>query len=231
MDISFNILEFCDDNQDNLDLTKNYIYVLKLVDDRYYVGRTSNILKRMEEHFTIGGAVYTKKYKPLKIIEVIEELTNEDERFKTLEIMEKYGWEKVRGSCWCSLEIKQPNIEKNKKPKIKKQKHKIFYRNDDIIKKLYCEENKNIIEISEVLEVSPGLIAFRLEKLDIVIRRQLSRGYFDYIENGLYDLYLKKREQKKENIIINDTKNETTKIDFKNLKQRIREKIINANRL
>jgi len=228
---SFNILDYLDDEIDNLDLTKNYIYVLKLVDDRYYVGRTSNILKRMEEHFTIGGAVYTKKYKPLKIIEVIEELTNEDERFKTLEIMEKYGWEKVRGSCWCSLEIKQPNIEKNKKPKIKKQKHKIFYRNDDIIKKLYCEENKNIIEISEVLEVSPGLIAFRLEKLDIVIRRQLSRGYFDYIENGLYDLYLKKREQKKENIIINDTKNETTKIDFKNLKQRIREKIINANRL
>ena len=37
----------------------------------------------------------------------------------------------------------------------------------------------------------------RLEKLNIVIRRQLSRGYFDYIENGLYDLYLKKRIEKR----------------------------------
>ena len=25
--------------------------------------------------------------------------------------MEKYGWEKVRGACWCSLEIKKPNID------------------------------------------------------------------------------------------------------------------------
>ena len=29
MDLSFNILDFFDDNISNLDLTKNYIYVLK----------------------------------------------------------------------------------------------------------------------------------------------------------------------------------------------------------
>ena len=44
MDISFNILDCFDDNINNLDITKYYIYVLKLVDDRYYVGRTGNIL-------------------------------------------------------------------------------------------------------------------------------------------------------------------------------------------
>ena len=66
-----NILECFDNNiGDNLDLTKNYIYVLKLVEDRYYVGRTINIFRRIHEHFTDGGSIYTKKYKPLKVVEV-----------------------------------------------------------------------------------------------------------------------------------------------------------------
>lgn len=234
MNLSFNILDCFDDNIDNLDLTKNYIYVLKLVDDRYYVGRTSNILKRMEEHFTVGGSIYTKKYRPLKIIEVVEELTKEDERLKTLEIMEKYGWEKVRGACWCSLEIKNPNIRKNKKPKLKMPKeNKIMFQKDDAIKELYCEQNKNIIEISEILDLSPGLISFRLEKLNIISRRQLARGYFDYIESDLYNLYIEKRrknrENKIDNIIIDDINNENYVQDLKNIKQRIREKILKAN--
>jgi predicted GIY-YIG superfamily endonuclease len=113
--MTFNFLECFDENIDNLDITKNYIYVLKLIDDRYYVGRSGNILRRIEEHFTIGGSIYTKAYKPLKVIEVNEELTTDDERIKTLEIMEKYGWEKVRGACWCSLKIRKPYFEKNKK--------------------------------------------------------------------------------------------------------------------
>jgi predicted GIY-YIG superfamily endonuclease len=73
-----NILDCFDDNIGNLDITKNYIYVLKLVDDRYYVGRTCNILRRIKEHFTEGGALYTKKYKPLKVIEVEEEKNGEE---------------------------------------------------------------------------------------------------------------------------------------------------------
>ncbi len=233
MDISFNILEFCDDNQDNLDLTKNYIYVLKLIDDRYYVGRTSNILKRMQEHFTGGGSIYTKKYKPIKIIEITEEITTEDEKLKTLEVMEKYGWEKVRGSYWCSIEIKKPNICKNKKPKIKNENTNNMYEYDNIIQELYCKQNKNIIEISELLNLSSGKISFRLEKLNIVKRRQLSRGYFDYIESDLYNFYTEKRrekrEQKNRSILVDNVKNEKTDVDLKNIKQRIREKYIHKS--
>lgn len=118
-----NILECFDNNiGNNLDLTKNYIYVLKLVEDRYYVGRTSNIFRRIQQHFTSVGSVYTKNYKPLKVIEVEEEITTDDERKMTFKYVEKYGWERVRGSGWCSLEIPKPNIERNKKPKLKKFK-------------------------------------------------------------------------------------------------------------
>lgn len=111
--MTFHILDCFDDNIDNLDITKNYIYVLQLISERYYVGRTANILTRIEQHFTGRGAKYTKKYKPLKVIQVIRELSKDDERNKTIEIMKKYGWEKVRGSCWCSIEISKPNYIDN----------------------------------------------------------------------------------------------------------------------
>lgn len=117
------ILECFDNNiGNNLDLTKNYIYVLKLVEDRYYVGRTINIFRRIQEHFTDGGSIYTKKYKPLKVVEVEEETTTDDERKMTFKYVEKYGWGSVRGSYWCSLEIPKPNIKRNNKPKLKKFK-------------------------------------------------------------------------------------------------------------
>lgn len=107
MSKNFNLLECFDENIDNLIIGKNYIYVLKLIDDRYYVGRTGNILRRVNQHFKGYGAKYTKTYKPLKVIEVTDELTKEDERKVTFKYVEKYGWDKVRGSYWCSVNMKR----------------------------------------------------------------------------------------------------------------------------
>ena len=181
----FNFLNCFDDSISNLDITKNYIYVLKLVEDRYYVGRTSNILRRIKEHFTEDGAVYTKKYKPLKVIEIEEEKSNDQERIKTLSTMEKYGWEKVRGYCWCSLLIKKPKIKNNNKNK--KVVELIPNKNDEKLEFFYCVENKNILEIGKILNISPGSVAYRLEKLNIINRRQLAKGYFEYVESELYE--------------------------------------------
>ena len=225
-----NILDCFNDNICNLDITKNYIYVLKLVDDRYYVGRTCNILRRIKEHFTDSGAIYTKKYKPLKVIEVEEEKTRDDEKIKTLSTMEKYGWEKVRGACWCCVEIKKPNIEKNKKIKPKKEIKIIPNEYDEKIKFLYCIENENIIEIGKNLEVSPGIVAIRLEKLDIIKRRQIARGYFEYVESDLYKQNIERINKEKEykKIEVNFDINKNVKVDLQNIKNIIREKYINA---
>lgn len=230
-----NILECFDNNiGNNLDLTKNYIYVLKLVEDRYYVGRTSNIFRRIQQHFTGVGSVYTKNYKPLKVIEVEEEITTEDERFKTMAVMEKYGWERVRGSGWCSLEIPKPNIERNKKPKPKKFKKIVQCENDERIKILYCVDNENVISIGEKLQTSPSVIASRLEKLNLIDRRQLARGYLEYIESDLYKRNIERREIERnkfkniENDIIEINESvECVKVDLANIKKLIREKYLN----
>lgn len=197
---NFKLLDCFDCNIENLDLTINYIYVLKLEEDKYYVGRTSNILIRIEQHFKGEGAIFTKAFKPIKVIELSEELTKQDERNKTLEYMEKYGWQNVRGFVWCSLEIREPNIKINAKNKPKEVKPIV---NDIDIElcNLYCNENKSIIEISKIINKTAGFIANRLEKLCIVKRKQLSKGYFEYIQSELYKIDIEKRallrEQKK----------------------------------
>ena len=181
--MSFNILNVLD-NIYNIDLTRSYVYVLELEDNHYYIGRTSNFIQRMNEHFTDNGALYTKKYKPIKIKEVVQEKTCYDERDKTLEYMEKYGWENVRGYAWCRENMsKKPKI----KNKTKQSKEYLINDNDVIIRNMYVIENKDVIEIGNYLNRSPGSIAYSLEKLGIVNRRQLSRGYFDYIFSDLYE--------------------------------------------
>jgi predicted GIY-YIG superfamily endonuclease len=231
MDISFNILDCFDDNIDNLDITKYYIYVLELVDNRYYVGRTGNILKRIEEHFTGCGAIYTIKYKPIKVIEIIEELTKKDERNKTLEIMTKYGWEKVRGAGWCSLEIKKPNNNLKSKNIINKD---IKNENDVELEKLYNVEQKDIMEISIILKKSPCWVAKRLEIFKIIERKQLARGYIKYIESDEYKiktklLNLNRRENNKKNIKVVNNSSELTKDKLLDIKNIIRQKYLNDN--
>ncbi len=90
------------------------IYVLKLENDKYYVGQTVNVEERIENH--IKGKLsseWTKINKPIEIIEIIET------RFKnlseamflensiTIEFMKKFGWKNVRGGDFCKLNVEQ----------------------------------------------------------------------------------------------------------------------------
>jgi predicted GIY-YIG superfamily endonuclease len=199
--MTLNILECFDESICNLYITKNYIYVLHLIDDRYYVGRTNNIFRRIEEHFTVGGSKYTKKYKPLKVIEVAEELTTDDERKMTFKYVEKHGWDKVRGSYWCSIEIKRHlNIESYEKMKSKRDKYLLEIETlDSQIKYMYTIENKNIMEIGEKLITTPGTVACRLQKLKLIEDKQLALGYTQYIESDLYKEICNQRSSKKVN--------------------------------
>jgi len=231
MDLSFNILNCFDDNIENLDITKYYIYVLQLIDDRYYVGRTGNILRRIEQHFTGCGSLYTMMYKPIKVIEVTEEFKKEDERNKTLEIMSKYGWEKVRGAGWCSLEIKKPKEKIYKKKKNEDERSIIINEHDKELLQLYNYEEKDIEYISNILHKSPGWVAKRLEILNIVERKQLARGYMNYIESDeyklRYKLIYKSISEKSCTKIENNIKSNLTKEELSKIKILIREKYLN----
>ena len=48
-----------------------YIYILKLEKGKYYIGKSNKLNKRLTDHFTLYGSGWTKKYKPVKVIETI----------------------------------------------------------------------------------------------------------------------------------------------------------------
>ena len=77
------------------------VYVLELQGGKYYVGQTENLEKRLDQHAEACGSVWTKKYPP---IEVYAPHVSYQERFwelsETLEAMEEFGIDNVRGSMF-----------------------------------------------------------------------------------------------------------------------------------
>lgn len=92
-------------------LIKPILYILKLQDDKYYIGITLNLNQRLSQHFSGEGSQFTKKYKPLEVLKVIynDDINEDYENKLTLEYMQKYGWENCRGGYYTRLVIKKPN--------------------------------------------------------------------------------------------------------------------------
>ena len=88
-----------------------FIYILELENKKYYVGRTENPNIRINEHFLSNGSAWTRKYKPIKILEIHENCDNYDEDKYTIKCMEKYGINNVRGGSFCQIKLSDGNIE------------------------------------------------------------------------------------------------------------------------
>lgn len=80
------------------------VYVLSLENDKYYVGKTDNLDRRLFEHLNGQGrsASWTKKYKPLRVVETYDEAGGLEEDKVTLAYMIQYGIDNVRGGPYVS---------------------------------------------------------------------------------------------------------------------------------
>jgi len=47
-----------------------YIYVLKLENNKWYIGKTDSPKFRLDQHFALKGSVWTNLHKPLEIEEI-----------------------------------------------------------------------------------------------------------------------------------------------------------------
>ncbi len=86
-----------------------YIYILRLKKGKFYIGKSNQVKKRISEHFNSYGSGWTKKYKPVKVIETIKNCDKFDEDKYTLKYMEKYGVNNVRGGSFCEIELNDDN--------------------------------------------------------------------------------------------------------------------------
>lgn len=88
-----------------------YVYVLSLEKGCKYVGTTRDPLRRMEEHMTGKGSVWTRLHPPAsseyyKLVEFEEdEMAVLEEDRLTKELMLRYGVERVRGGIYVMAKL------------------------------------------------------------------------------------------------------------------------------
>lgn len=93
-------------NQSSIAVKHYWLYVLRLQNNKFYLGITSrkNPNVRINEHMNgFYSAQWVKRYKPIEFIEILElgnVTTAEAERLElkqTVQYMKKYGYQNVRG--------------------------------------------------------------------------------------------------------------------------------------
>ena len=84
-----------------------FIYIIQLEKGKYYIGKTNNPQLRLESHFNSNGSEWTKLYKPLRVIEVKPNCDDYDEDKITIQYMDKYGINNVRGGSFVSVKLEK----------------------------------------------------------------------------------------------------------------------------
>jgi len=81
------------------------IYILELQDGNYYIGKTSNVIQRYQQHLNGDGSAWTRAYPPISLVKTIENASAFDEDKVTKEYMAKYGIDKVRGGTYVQINL------------------------------------------------------------------------------------------------------------------------------
>ena len=86
------------------------IYVLECENNKYYVGKTDNFELRMKKHLDGNGSSWTKKYKPLNLLNYYDGTKHSEDEI-TIKYMEEYGIDNVRGGTFCKVKLPQYQIK------------------------------------------------------------------------------------------------------------------------
>ncbi len=87
-------------------ISSQVLYVLELKENKWYVGVTQNLTRRLQEHSSPeGGSVWTQRY-PLLKLKHQQPLTHpSQENAKVKELMLIYGIDAVRGGNYSSINL------------------------------------------------------------------------------------------------------------------------------
>jgi predicted GIY-YIG superfamily endonuclease len=87
-----------------------YLYILKLKSDKWYIGKTTDVMKRYQQHVDGRGSAWTSLYPPVSLVESKPVGTTHDENNSTKDYMKKYGVENVRGGSYCQISLDESVI-------------------------------------------------------------------------------------------------------------------------
>jgi cellular nucleic acid-binding protein len=81
------------------------LYILQLTSGKYYVGKTTDVIKRFDQHKNGNGSAWTKKYAPMRLVETRPITSPHDETNVTKDLMKKYGVDNVRGGAYTAVDL------------------------------------------------------------------------------------------------------------------------------
>lgn len=87
-----------------------FIYILQLISNKYYIGKTTNPTFRLDSHFNSNGSEWTKLYKPIELLELIPDCDPYDEDKYTLKYMASKGIDNVRGGSFIQIKLTDDQI-------------------------------------------------------------------------------------------------------------------------
>ena len=96
-------------------MTNTVVYILKLENNKYYIGRTNNFEKRKLQHINGNASYWTKKHRFVSVEKIMLFSSIYDEDRYTKEYMYIHGIDNVRGGAYSSIildEEKKKFIEK-----------------------------------------------------------------------------------------------------------------------
>jgi predicted GIY-YIG superfamily endonuclease len=83
-----------------------FIYVLECEHGRFYVGKTSNPIQRLEQHLHGAGAEFTRRYAPFRLHSPVRPMTSiYDEDNTVKEMMKVHGIDHVRGGSYSQVHL------------------------------------------------------------------------------------------------------------------------------
>lgn len=91
------------------------VYILKLEQDKYYVGKTQDLDNRLVQHKTGNGSAWTRKYPVIELIDSIENCNAFDEDKYVKMYMDEYGIDNVRGGSYTMIELPDEQVNCLKK--------------------------------------------------------------------------------------------------------------------
>ena len=77
-----------------------YVYILELQDDKFAVGHTESLSKRLHDHWRGFGSAWTRKHRPLRVLDVFKTRPEDAlglEEAKTMELKLTHGFNAARG--------------------------------------------------------------------------------------------------------------------------------------
>lgn len=140
-----------------------YIYILKLYEDKYYVGKTNYPNFRITEHFDSNINEWTKIYKPIEVIKLIPNCDDYDEDKYTKIYMDKFGVANVRGGSFVSKDLDASMI------KLLTPKKEVVKGNDISLRSLLTHSPSTILRILSEIELLNDLKRYRIKAGDIIL--------------------------------------------------------------